>query len=114
MGNTAPKRQFQPNQPVVIVGSDVSLEHVPEELKKFGQGAYVVKSSVMMKSRPNAPDIGVTRVKFPNGKDELFLTNDLLTVEEAKNYVPQQYTPSPPRNGYNTGSRILNQKLFGN
>lgn len=111
MGNTVPRRQFQPNQPVAIVGCDVSLEHVPEELRKFGQGAYVVKSSLMYKSRPDAPDIGVTRVKFPNGRDELFLTNDLVTVEEAKAMGPQRHHQQQSVRPLNTGSRIVNSRL---
>lgn len=115
MGNaiTTPKRQFQINQPVVIVGSEVSLEHVPEELPKFGKGAYVTKSLVAMKSRPNAPDIGVTRVRFPNGRDEAFLTNDLYSVEEAKSIGPITRSQPSSQSGYNTGCRVLNNRRMG-
>ena len=109
MGNTVPRRQFQPNQPVIIVGSDVSLEHVPEELRKLGQGAYVVKSFLAMKSRPNAPDIGVTRVRFPNGRDEIFLTNDLVTPEESKTMAPTNYQRQ--KSGFDTNSRIVNKRM---
>ena len=44
MGNLAPRRQFAQNQPVIIIGCEISKEHVPEELKKFGPGAYAMQS----------------------------------------------------------------------
>ena len=123
MGNLAPRRQFAQNQPVIIIGCEISKEHVPEELKKFGPGAYAMQSGLMYKSRPNAPDIGVTRVKFPSGKDELFLTNDLyppgtdLRGEANANFVRTDLrggataheggrTQARP----NTGSRIVNAR----
>ncbi len=108
MGNLAPQRQFVQNQPVVIIGCEISKEHVPEELKKFGQGAYVIQSGLMYKSRPNAPDIGITRVKFPNGKDELFLTNDLYVPGSVTPGHTKSHTTNTPMN--NTGSRIVNAR----
>lgn len=128
MGNLAPRRQFAQNQPVIIVGCEVSKEHVPEELKKFGPGAYAINSGLMYKSRPNSPDIGVTRVKFPHGKDELFLTNDLyppgsvpLPTSSERSSAPtngRSDHSSAPTNGRsssgrsmnNTGSRIVNAR----
>lgn len=122
MGNLAPRRQFAQNQPVIIVGCEVSKEHVPEELKKFGPGAYAIHSGLMYKSRPNSPDIGVTRVKFPHGKDELFLTNDLYppgsipppTSSERSSSelhsAPTNGRPSSSRPMNNTGSRIVNAR----
>jgi hypothetical protein len=110
MGNLAPRRQFAQNQPVIIIGCEVSKEHVPEELKKFGPGAYVIKSDVMYKSRPNAPDIGVTRVKFPTGKDELFLTNDLYPPGSVPSSVEAPRQEARPYGSNNTGSRIVNAR----
>ena len=110
MGNYSfkPKRTFSQNQPVYIKGFDFTHEHVPGELQKFGKGAYVTDQSSMYQSRPDAPKIYVTKVKFPNGKEELFLANDLCTVEEAKNIKdPTKTSRSGP---INTGSRIINSK----
>ena len=132
MGNLAPRRQFAQNQPVIIIGCEISKEHVPEELKKFGPGAYAMHSGLMYKSRPNAPDLGVTRVKFPSGKDELFLTNDLYPpgtdlrsdanfvrtdLRSDANFVRTDLraTANPSEGGRtqarpNTGSRIVNAR----
>lgn len=104
--NFTPRRQYQPKQPVAILGCEFSRENVPEELKKFGPGAYVMKSGVMYQSRPNAPKVYVTRVKFPTGKDELFLTNDLYTLEEAKKITQTPIAKSPR----STGSRVVNSR----
>ena len=112
MGNLAPRRQFAQNQPVIIIGCEVSKEHVPEELKKFGPGAYAMQSGVMYKSRPNSPDIGVTRVKFPTGKDELFLTNDLYppgSVLQSDSSADRSITHRSSGQN-NTGSRIVNAR----
>ena len=109
MGNLAPRRQFAQNQPVIIIGCEISKEHVPEELKKFGPGAYAMQSGLMYNSRPNAPDIGVTRVKFPSGKDELFLTNDLYPPGTAQS-APEHAQSRRPPGSNNTGSRIVNSR----
>jgi len=79
--NFKPQASFAKNQTVEIIGSKLSKEHVPEELKKLGRGAYVVQSTKLYSSRPSAQPVYITRVKFPKtNKYETFLTTDLRPV----------------------------------
>lgn len=80
--NFKPQVAFGKNQPVQIVGFKLTEEQVPKELKTLGRGGYAIQTQKLHKSRPNAPDIYVTRVKFPNSnKYETFLTNDLRGIK---------------------------------
>lgn len=78
MGNIfVPKSSFSKNQQVGISGFSFSNEHVPKEIKRYGNKAVVVQSTKMMQSR-SAPTVYVTRVYYPQTKHyEVMLTNDL-------------------------------------
>ena len=108
--NFTPRRAFKNNEPVGIKGCSYSREHVANELQKFGRGGYATKTAVMYQSRQNAPKIYVTKVKFRNGKDELFLTNDLCPPNELGS-GPITSTAKRSGSGYNTGSRVVNSRM---
>lgn len=81
--NFRPQSSFGKNQPVEIVGYKFTEEQVPKEIKTMGRGGYALQTIKLYKSRPNAQDIYVTRVKFPkSNKYETFLTNDLKNIKK--------------------------------
>jgi hypothetical protein len=80
--NFRPQSTFGKNQPVEITGFKFTEEQVPKEIKTLGRGGYALQTTKLYKSRPNAPEIYVTRVKFPkSNKYETFLTSDLKSIK---------------------------------
>ena len=76
--NFRPQKALK-NQPVQITGFKFSQDQVPKEIRALGKNGYALQTNTLYKSRPNAPDIYVTRVKIGN-QYETFLTNDLQSI----------------------------------
>ena len=74
---------FRANPPPV--GSVVRIQHdkfskdegITDEIMRIGQQAQVLKTANIYQSRPNAPPISVSRVKFRDGTTEAYMTVNL-------------------------------------
>ena len=107
--NFTPKQKFsKKDQPVLIKGFSFTNEHIPAELVKNGRVGYVQTSGVMFQSRPNHPKMYVNKVKLKNGKEELFMTNDLHVGGGVADSAP--VIRNPVQNRRNSGSRIVNTR----
>lgn len=81
MGNTMPSHNIQKNQKVKINGFSFSKEHVPKEIKRYGEVGVAVQTLKLDKSRNDCPTVYITRVYFPQHKHyETFFTKDLIPV----------------------------------
>lgn len=82
MGNTIPSQGIPNNKKVKIKGCSYSQEHVPKEMKRYGDMAVAVQTTKLEQSRSNAPTVYVTRVYFPQSKHyDTFLTKDLVVLD---------------------------------
>jgi hypothetical protein len=82
MGNTAPSQAIKSKQKVRIKGFSFSQEHVPKEIKRYGELAIAVQTTKLEKSRNESPNVYVTRVYFPKDKHyETFFTKDLIPID---------------------------------
>jgi hypothetical protein len=68
----------KPGTLVKIVHNKYSRdEDIPDDILKAGATVKVINTQNMLKSRPNFPDLSVTKVQFQNGSYETYLTNNL-------------------------------------
>jgi hypothetical protein len=108
--NFTPQQTFGKNKPVGIRGCAFSKEHVPVELLRYGRLGYSQRVGKMYQSRPSACKVYVNKVKFQNGKDELFLCNDLVLPTKADTQPVKQSTVGRSAGPRNSGSRIVNSR----
>ena len=68
----------QKGQIVRIVHDEYSkFQEIPNDIMKIGQQAQVIDTKNLYKSRPNFPDISVSRVKFKDGTVDTYMTKNL-------------------------------------
>ena len=108
--NFKPQQAFGKNKPVGVRGCSFSKEHVPVELLRYGRLGYSQKVGKMYQSR-GGHEVYVNKVKFPNGKEELFLCSDLSAPTKADlQPVKQQSSVGRSAGPRNSGSRIVNSR----
>jgi hypothetical protein len=67
-----------PGTMVKIVQDKFTTENeIPNDIMKTGTIAKVMYSENMLQSRPNARPISITRVKFADNSEEVYLTNNI-------------------------------------
>lgn len=72
-------------QNIPPVGSIVKIQHdkfskdegITDDIMRIGHPAKILKTANIYKSRPNAPDITVSKVQFRDGKTESYMTVNL-------------------------------------
>jgi hypothetical protein len=79
MGNHNFKKTHLPPGTIVTVVHDkfTRSEELPDSMLKIGSVAKVVKTFDMIKSRPTAKDITLSKITFKDGSSNLYLTTNL-------------------------------------
>lgn len=80
MGNYVFKAPLYPPGTKVVVVRDPFTKDIPDEILGLGKQGIVEYTINMEKSRPNAPDITLSKVVFRDGSSEVYLTKNLKQI----------------------------------
>jgi hypothetical protein len=86
MGNFNFKQQLIPaGTTAVIVHDKFTIDQeIPNSVLKIGEPVKIIHTVNMLKSRPNARDITVSKVQMRDGSTYIYFTNNLKPVQKKQ------------------------------